>query len=617
MVRSGMARGAPVVLPTLIEEQSGARLQALAAPLASAAAAIGTAELMPDEDGVLRRACSMSEASGERFTQFTQLVLQRLNAAGPPGCFLLPYGTSNRFLHISYGSLLSGKVAADSLRGKVVLVGVTAEGLGDLHAIPSSAGGLMHGVEIQANAIDAVLSQRTIRSVSGPSLALLSLLPLVLLLIAYRLLGPRVTLALFGLLLAMTLCASLLLLLGDRLWVTPIPAICGLIVAFMALGWRRLAVLGGFLGGEAENLRADPGLLFKQSSGRRSDLLNDEAGQLHDLIEQLRQLRAFVAEIVRVQPDALCVIDRNGVISLGNDAARALYGGQVEGLPFDTVLARLKVGGACDGALITRPDGTTFLVSDAALSEDRRVVRFADVTSLQRAAAEREETADFLSHDLRIPNANILTLLDCYDLSSSRDQVETLHNRIRGYARHGLNLADGFVRLARARARPLAQSPFDMADLLREAADMVWTKASARQIVVRAHEEEGQSLWVVGDQAMLLRAAINLLDNAVKFAPARSVVDYSVTTREGFVIVEIRGPSPEMPSARAANPFALFADGLDTPDGASVGLGLAFVESAVTRHGGNVVYRYEPNFGAVFTLSIPAPPLGEEAALED
>lgn len=60
-----------------------------------------------------------------------------------------------RFRYVSAADVLDGKLAANALAGRMVLVGTTAVGLGDLHATP--VGHRFAGVEVHANVISAML----------------------------------------------------------------------------------------------------------------------------------------------------------------------------------------------------------------------------------------------------------------------------------------------------------------------------------------------------------------------------------------------------------------------------------------------------------------------------
>jgi CHASE2 domain-containing sensor protein len=64
----------------------------------------------------------------------------------------------------SFADVLHGRVPARDLRGKIVVVGATAPVLQDVHATPTSGGGLMAGPEVEANAIWTALHQLPLRS---------------------------------------------------------------------------------------------------------------------------------------------------------------------------------------------------------------------------------------------------------------------------------------------------------------------------------------------------------------------------------------------------------------------------------------------------------------------
>lgn len=605
-----------VVLPSLPVDARGdvlgpSRLQPLAGDLERSVAAVGTAELTLDMDGRIRRACRRGSEPGAP-APMIGLLARQASAAGQEGprCFLIDYVPSDHFLRISFAALLKGRVPADALRDRIVLVGLTAEGLGDLHAVPGTAGGLLSGIEVQANALNTLLQSSDGQAAPAWVTFLASLVPLSLFLFSLRSLRTRRNLVIFAAIAGVYAGAALLLFLAGRIWLSPLPALLGLLAAYTLWGWRRLAVIGSFLVSQTSALRAEPGLLSDGQTAK-GDALNAEASQLHGLIDQLRRLRAFAADIVRFQPDALMVVEADGRVSLGNDAARRLFGKEVEAAAFDLILHELGSVTVREGRSTVETKNRTLMISEARIAEDRRIVRLADVTAVQQAAAEREETLQFLSHDLRAPSAGILTLLDKHALSGGGEPSAALLERVRAYARHGLTLADDFVRLGRSRGRPLDKRPVDMRDVAREALDMVWAKAIDRSVSTRDVMPDDRELWVMGDRAMLVRAALNLLDNAVKFAPKGAEIQYGVHLVDRDVCLFVSGPSPEMPPARAANPFALFADGRDTDSDASVGLGLALVEATAARHAGRAIYRYKPGYGATFTLCIPVAPTEE------
>ena len=79
------------------------------------------------------------------------------------------HGPSYTYRHFSMADVIEHKVPADTFFGKIVLIGATATGIGDLRTTPF--GGLDYpGVEIHANVIDNILHQNFLRRGAKESL---------------------------------------------------------------------------------------------------------------------------------------------------------------------------------------------------------------------------------------------------------------------------------------------------------------------------------------------------------------------------------------------------------------------------------------------------------------
>jgi signal transduction histidine kinase len=112
---------------------------------------------------------------------------------------------------------------------------------------------------------------------------------------------------------------------------------------------------------------------------------------------------------------------------------------------------------------------------------------------------------------------------------------------------------------------------------------------------------------VVGDRRALEKVIINLVNNAIKFTPARGKVTVRFAVMDDFVemIVEDTGPGIEK-----AN-FEMIFDRFQQVDSSSTrkyqgtGLGLALVKELVELQGGNVVVESDVGHGAIFTVRLP------------
>ncbi|MES9858370.1 MAG: ATP-binding protein [Sedimenticola sp.] len=180
----------------------------------------------------------------------------------------MPYsGPPGHVPRLSYAQVLQGQFREEDVRGRIVLVGATATGLGDLLPTPLSGRYRpMSGVEINAQLLDGLRRGLTITRLDRRWLmfgsAILVLIPFLL----FPRLSPRAVLAAaLGLLLGTLLLSGLLLF--QQLWFPPISALVGIMLSYPLWSWRRLENTMGYLNGELENLQAEPRLVgyFGQS----------------------------------------------------------------------------------------------------------------------------------------------------------------------------------------------------------------------------------------------------------------------------------------------------------------------------------------------------------------
>jgi two-component system, OmpR family, sensor histidine kinase MprB len=106
---------------------------------------------------------------------------------------------------------------------------------------------------------------------------------------------------------------------------------------------------------------------------------------------------------------------------------------------------------------------------------------------------------------------------------------------------------------------------------------------------------------VNGDAAQLERAVLNLLDNAVKFAPGDTRIE--VTVAGGLITVSDRGLGVDDEEADRAFERFWRAPGARSLPGS--GLGLSIVADAAARHGGWASLAARPGGGTVARLCIP------------
>jgi len=209
-------------------------------------------------------------------------------------------GPAGTYRTVPYLSVLRGEVPDEFLRGRDVLIGALSDaGLGDqLPVAGLRAGELLPGIEVHANAIDALRHGRTIRSLPHEALIAWTVLPIWLALGLFLRTGRR---ALAGavVLAGGCLVVSMALFTSADLWLPPAAPMLGIALAYLLWSWRRLEALFAFLGQQIAALHAIPAGAFESVSTTQPaslDVLEDQTHALDRAIERLKELELFLRQ---------------------------------------------------------------------------------------------------------------------------------------------------------------------------------------------------------------------------------------------------------------------------------------------------------------------------------
>jgi two-component system sensor histidine kinase TctE len=121
-------------------------------------------------------------------------------------------------------------------------------------------------------------------------------------------------------------------------------------------------------------------------------------------------------------------------------------------------------------------------------------------------------------------------------------------------------------------------------------------------------EPQTDKAAVMASSSMLHELVANLVDNALRYTPAKGVVTVSVQRQEAAVILCVEDNGPGIPVADRARAFERFCR-LQDDDSAGCGLGLAIVEEIVLALGANIQLS-DPTEGSglVVTLAFSTAP---------
>ncbi len=642
-----MSANAPVYIPLhFVSPGSDGRdfdVVRPAEPMASSAAGIGHVNVEFDSDGVVRRAqlCFAPDSKGQRWPHVAELVWR---AEGKPSkaysrndqCseeVLIPFAARGSFAEISYADLLAGEVPPGLIKGRDIIIGATAAGMGDAFPVPYGDGGLLSGAEIMANMLGAIRRDSFVDPIEKPLTVALSLLPLWLLLVGFLRWKPR-----FALFMSLGLVATVLLgsalLLGAQLWFPPGAAILGLLLVYPLWGWRRLQAMSDFMEAELGALEKEGEAIPVAAPNQiAADMVGRQSASLAGAIDHMRDLRRLIADTLENLPDPMFVTDLEDRVTLTNDLLDERLEQDITGQDLQTILDSIvqpQFRSAVNAYLAMRAQrgeedsefvrfvsqtDRTFVMRSAQIVSDTGGLRgyihyLADITDLARAENDREEALQLLSHDMRAPQSAIIAMLP--ELPNP-----AVRNRIEKHARRTMQLAQDFVQIARMGETEFMGSDILLAELARDVADSLWPLASERRITIEVVDHHGDA-FVFAEPDSLSRALSNLVDNAIKHSPDGGKIIIDVARIAGQMIeLKVQDQGKGIDEALLPHLFTRFASGGDGISRVkSLGLGLAFVRAVAERHGGRVQAENSMSGGACFTLTLPEaiePAIGADA----
>jgi signal transduction histidine kinase len=210
------------------------------------------------------------------------------------------------------------------------------------------------------------------------------------------------------------------------------------------------------------------------------------------------------------------------------------------------------------------------------------------------------------SHELRNPLAVMRTNLDVAldDELASPDELRRAGELAARSAERMSHTVEDLLRYARNEQTTMEREPLDLGVLVGEVADEFRAPAASHglELVVVS---PGAPLSVEADRAALRQALANLLDNAVRLAPAGSTVGVSSGADGAWVWAAVADEGPGIPADEQGLVFRRFWRGPEAHEQRGSGLGLAIVDQVMTAHGGAVRLASEPGGGSVFSLWLP------------
>ncbi len=369
-----------------------------------------------------------------------------------------------------------------------------------------------------------------------------------------------------------------------------------------------------------------------------NDDLTARSGELQRLAASLEQqhrasesARAQLEAILLSMGDALMVVDAAGAVVLTNAAYARMFGRadavvraeDTMGQPMapEMQLQRRATAGVPFSMqfALTSPDDVSrwFEATGQPVTQgDIRqggVVTIRDITE-RRLRLLQEEFLALASHELRSPLTSLLMALQLLAKKSpSAPPDANFQTTIRLALRQGQRLrvlVNDLLDVGRAQQNKLHLNlaPVDLGELVANAIEVLQVDTPSPTIVL---DRGSEPLIVMADSTRLEQIILNLLSNALKYAPNTQRIDVHLQRVDGAhggeAEVQVRDYGSGISAADLPQIFTRYFQSARTGSAAEdgLGLGLFITKELVTAHGGTITAASVVGQGTTFTVRLP------------
>lgn len=361
----------------------------------------------------------------------------------------------------------------------------------------------------------------------------------------------------------------------------------------------------------------------------------DEIGKLdtafHTIAQELDAAREKERALVDRTVQVICSLDQSGKISQINPAVRRRFGYEPEQVLGTNVASLIHPDDrdlVHESLSVRRSSGEEVVFECRLLdaeghykstewttswSEKDKTIFCVVVDITERVAAEnlKKDMLAMISHDLRTPISSIKLVLECAGqgvYGSLTDRGVTTMKNAQQSSDYLINMINDLLDVENFEAGGLVLDfeSHPVSSIIHIATDMVEPSAQQKKIKLAVETERFN---VRADGERINRTLVNLLGNAVKFAPENSTITLSASrSSDGkWALFAIRDEGPGIPPEKIDLVFEKYRQVGTRSQGEKKGsgLGLAICKALVEAHGGTIGVRNLETKGCEFWLRIP------------
>ncbi|MGM0665044.1 MAG: ATP-binding protein [Thermodesulfobacteriota bacterium] len=368
-----------------------------------------------------------------------------------------------------------------------------------------------------------------------------------------------------------------------------------------------------------------------EEMGGLAAALNQMATDLAERLQAVRRQRNELEAVLSSMVEGVIAVDMDERVIRMNQAAASMLrchssearNRSIQEVSRNTELQRFVAETLASDSLVER-DLNLYVEGDRTVSahgtglRDEKGARMGslivlnDITRLRRLENVRRDFVANVSHEIKTPITAIKGFVETLQETAAEEDPGTTRRFLEIIERHVDRLealVEDLLDLSRIedqeQTKGIGLEPGLVSDILKGAAELVKEKVGGPAANFDISCEEG--LAAPMNPILLEQAFVNLLENAVKYSPAGSVVRVTADRSGGETVVRIEDSGPGIPAVHLDRIFERFyrVDKSRSRKLGGTGLGLAIVKHVVMVHGGRVEVESRPGEGSAFIVHLP------------
>jgi PAS domain S-box-containing protein len=217
---------------------------------------------------------------------------------------------------------------------------------------------------------------------------------------------------------------------------------------------------------------------------------------------------------------------------------------------------------------------------------------------------KKDEFIGLASHELKTPLTSIQGYLQILSNDIAEERRKEFLRRTSQQVKKLNNLVSDLLDISKIQAGKLQfnPAPFDLCQVVRDAIELITYSNNNHTVHLQTDVNE---LALNGDSQRVEQVILNLLTNAIRYAPGVFEINVHISEENGVAKVGVRDRGIGIPEDKLNEIFSRFYRITENKNVSGLGLGLYLSQQIIERHHGRIWAESKVGEGSVFYFTLP------------